>query len=101
MPDGPATFPVQKPTARFIRRVGRQSAILAKTLFANRFPRMPKSGQTRGIRVGGRGFQMIKEALRESTGFEVFCGPRMLVRCTILVEARRLRGGGRGLSPGR
>ena len=52
--------------------VGRQSAILAKTLFTNRFLSLPPSEQTQGIRVGGRGFQMIKEGLRESTGFEVF-----------------------------
>jgi hypothetical protein len=52
--------------------VGGQSAILAKTLFINRFPSLPPIEQTRGIRVGGCGFQMIKEGFRESVGFEVF-----------------------------
>ena len=75
--------------------VGRQSAILAKTLFANRFLSLPSIGQTRGIRVGGCGFQMIKKGLRESTGFEAFnatanascaahnstTGPRALAAC--------------------
>ena len=52
--------------------VGRQSAILAKTLFTNRFPSPPPIEQARRIRVGGWGFQMIKEGLRESTGFSAF-----------------------------
>src|SRR6185437_12508434 len=56
----------------FFRSIGRQSAILAKTLFTNRFPRLSQTEQTRGIRLGGWGFEMIKEALRKSTGFEVF-----------------------------
>src|ERR1700684_1794040 len=52
--------------------VSQQSAILAKTLFINRFPSLPPIEQTRGIRVRGCGFQMIKEGFRESVGFEVF-----------------------------
>jgi hypothetical protein len=46
MPDDPVTFPVQKPAKGSFRSAGRQSAILAKTLFANRFPRPPQAGQT-------------------------------------------------------
>jgi hypothetical protein len=52
--------------------VGGQSAILAKTLFINRFPSLPPIEQTQGIRVGGCGFQMIKEGFRQSVGFGVF-----------------------------
>src|SRR5579871_3372012 len=89
MPTARQGFPVHKPTARVIPLVGRQSAILAKTLFTNRFPSLAEAGQTQGIRVGGRGFQMIKEALRESPGFEVSralpaaCSMAAFVRCTI------------------
>ena len=38
MPDDPVRFPVQKPAKGLIPLAGRQSAILAKTLFTNRFP---------------------------------------------------------------
>jgi hypothetical protein len=72
MPNGPVMFPCsQAGSGGFFRSIGRQSAILAKTLFTNRFPRLSQSEQTRGIRLGGWGFQMIKEALRKSAGFEV------------------------------
>ena len=72
MPTIQGCFPVQKPAKGSFRSAGRQSAILAKTLFTNRFPSPPQAGQTRGIRLGGSGFQMIKKGLRESPGFEVF-----------------------------
>jgi hypothetical protein len=75
MPDDPVRFPVQKPTKGLIPLAGRQSAILAKTLFTNRFSSPILMGRTRGIRLGGRGFQMIKKGLRKSTGFDVFTLP--------------------------
>jgi hypothetical protein len=46
MPTREVMFPVQKPMVRVIPPVGRQSAILAKTLFTNRFPSLPKPEQT-------------------------------------------------------
>jgi hypothetical protein len=87
MPNGSVTFPCSEAKqGAALRRIGRQSAILAKTLFTNRFPSLPSIGQAQGIRVGGRGFQMIKEALRESTGIEVSKGPsNRLVRRTISI----------------
>src|SRR5271156_4604555 len=74
MPDGPVSFPCSKTDSGDLTPmpVGRQSAILAKTLFINRFQSLPPIEQTRGIRVGGCGFQMIKEGFRESVGFGVF-----------------------------
>jgi hypothetical protein len=72
MPNGPVRFPCSEADEGHSRTIGRQSAILAKTLFNNRFSSPSHTEQTRGIRLGGRGFQMIKEGLRNSAGFEVF-----------------------------
>src|ERR1700722_4283861 len=74
MPDRPGDVSLFRNRQREFNSapIGRQSAILAKTLFTNRFLSLPSIGQTRGIRVGGCGFQMIKKGLRESTGFEAF-----------------------------
>jgi hypothetical protein len=60
------------PTANSFRAVGRQSAILAKTLLTNRFLRPSKTGRTQGIRLGGCGFQKIKKSFRRTAGFELF-----------------------------
>ena len=71
MPDRPGDISLFRNRQREFNSapIGRQSAILAKTLFANRFLSLASIGQTRGIRVGRCGFQMIKEGLRECAGF--------------------------------
>src|ERR1700744_2759952 len=72
MPDGPLMFPCSEAGIGLIPCAGRQSAILAKTLFVNRFSCLSRTGKTQGMRLGGRGFQRIKKALREIMEFEVF-----------------------------
>src|SRR4029077_14063038 len=70
MPNRRRRFPVQIPalSAHSTRPAG-QSAILAKTLSANRFC-MPVRSRTPGIRLGGRGFQKINKGLRETPELE-------------------------------
>jgi hypothetical protein len=47
------------------RRTAVQAAVLAKRLSVNVFSdACPERGQALGIRLGGRGFQKIKEPLR-------------------------------------
>jgi len=70
MPNARRRYPVQKPSrgARFAGSAD-QSAILAKTLFTNRFT-MPawNRDKAQGITLGGWSFQKIKEGLRRNPG---------------------------------
>lgn len=57
MPNGPVMFPCsQAGSGGFFRSIGRQSAILAKTLFTNRFPRLSPIRTDPRNQVRGLGF---------------------------------------------
>jgi hypothetical protein len=88
------TFPLfQSRIEGLISPTGRQSAILAKTQFANRFQALPRDRTRPEIRLGGRGFQKIKEALRQTGEFEASSTSVAAVLCNAqFVPFRGLRG---------
>jgi hypothetical protein len=71
MPDGQRNFPVLAPIlGAYGAWPAHKFAIPAKTLYPNRF-RMPVLNRTcPRSRLGGRGFQRIKEGLRETGVFD-------------------------------